>query len=186
MHHKRHHLIRKADLMTCEIVFSVFFKLQIKEDGQRWNDKQTMRLVRRLHSFAIGHVYIFPIEALAKVYLKRDGASQEKLVMWNRWGKNNRGISDGCQSSGFKCVLITTQTMLCNSGACKGRIFHGCVCEQFHARTCRQRRADRDTHLLLILVPECIQLFREVFGLPLPDRLGARQVLLHLLHLQAK
>lgn len=51
-----------------------------------------MRLVRRLHSFAIGHVYIFPIEALAKVNLKRDGASREKLVMWNRWGRNNRGI----------------------------------------------------------------------------------------------
>lgn len=55
-----------------KLFFLFFFKLQIKEDGQRWNDKQTMRLVRRLHSFAIGHVYIFPIEALAKVNLKRD------------------------------------------------------------------------------------------------------------------
>lgn len=141
MHHKRHHRIRKADLMTCEIVFSVFFKLQIREDGQRWNDKQTMRLVRRLHSFAIGHVYIFPIEALAKVNLKRDGASREKLVMWNRWGRKNRGISDGCQSSGFKCVLITTQTMLCNSGAYKGRIFHGCVCA--HVSNSMHAPADR-------------------------------------------
>lgn len=40
-----------------------------------------MCLVGRLHSFEIRHVYIFfpPIEALAKVNLKRDSASREKI-----------------------------------------------------------------------------------------------------------
>lgn len=65
--------------------------------------------------------YVLPTEALAKVNLK-------ELVAWNRWRRNDRGISDGCQSSGFKCVPITTRVMLCNSGARQGGFSAAGVC----------------------------------------------------------
>lgn len=47
------------------------------------------------------------------------------------------------------------------------------------------RKLQTDTDLLLIFLSECIKLLGELFGLVLPEGLGADQVLLYFLHLEA-
>lgn len=46
------------------------------------------------------------------------------------------------------------------------------------------RKSQTYTDLLLIFLSECIKLQGELFGLLLPEGLGADHVLLYLLHLQ--
>lgn len=46
-------------------------------------------------------------------------------------------------------------------------------------------RLHTHTDLLLVFLSECIELLGKLFGLVLPEGLGADQILLYLLHLEA-
>lgn len=49
-----------------------------------------------------------------------------------------------------------------------------------------ERNVEARTDLLLVFLSECLKLLGELFGLLLPQGLGTDEVLLHLLHLDAR